>query len=242
MSIIELRNLVFSPSGKNVLEVENLQVEKGEIIGIVGANGAGKSTFLKLISLLQSQTSGEIYYYGKLVNARTVDLTTRRKMSFVLQKAYLFSKTVFENVESGLKMRGVSKQERRRRVENWLDRLNISQLSNRYPGKLSGGEAQRVSLGRALVTEPEILFLDEPFTGLDYPTKIQLLKELREIIAEKKITCFFVSHDLAEINYLTNRLLVFESGQIVQDGITKEVIASPNERADFITRFKEFTL
>lgn len=242
MSIIELKNLVFAPSGKNVLEVKTLKVSKGQVVGIVGANGAGKSTLMKHISLLQEQTAGEIYYSEKLVKAKSVELATRRKMSFVLQQACLFNMTVFENVASGLKMRGVSRPERKERVNVWLEKLNISHLAKRYPGKLSGGEAQRVSLARALVTEPEILFLDEPFTGLDFPTKIQLLKELKEIISENQITCFFVSHDLQEVNFLTDRLLVIENGEIVQDGPTKEVIANPNIKAEFITRFKEFSL
>jgi tungstate transport system ATP-binding protein len=240
--MIKLKNLTFSPSGKCILEIPNLTVKKGQVVGIVGANGAGKSTLLKIVSLLQSQTSGEILYSEKLVHAKNVNLSTRRKMSFVLQQACLFHTTVFENVASGLKMRGMPRSERKEKVNVWLEKLNITHLAKRYPGKLSGGEAQRVSLARALVTEPEILFLDEPFTGLDFPTKIQLLKELKEIIEENQITCFFVSHDLQEVNFITSRLLVLENGKIVQDGPTKEVIANPNKEAEFIVRFKEFAL
>ena len=242
MSIIEIKNLVFSPSGQEVLTVPSLSIEKGQIVGIVGANGSGKSTFMKCIALLQEQTSGEILYAGKVVHSNSVDLETRRKTSFVLQQAFLFNTTVFENVASGLKMRSVPRAERKEQVNIWLNKLNIAHLAKRHPDMLSGGEAQRVSLARALVTDPKILFLDEPFTGLDYPTKIQLLKELKEIITEKQLTCFFVSHDLQEVNFLSERLLVIEKGRIVQDGPTKEVIANPNEEANFIVRFKEFAL
>jgi tungstate transport system ATP-binding protein len=242
MSIIEIKNLVFSPSGEVVLTVPSLSIENGQIVGIVGANGAGKSTLMKCIALLQEQTSGEILYAGKAEHSTSVDLETRRKTSIVLQQACLFNTTVFENVASGLKMRSVPRTERKEQVNIWLNKLNIAHLAKRHPDMLSGGEAQRVSLARALVTDPKILFLDEPFTGLDYPTKIQLLKELKEIITEKKLTCFFVSHDLQEVNFLSERLLVIEKGRIVQDGPTKEVIANPNEEASFIVRFKEFAL
>lgn len=242
MSIIELRNIIFKQNEREILNIPSLKIEKGQIIGVIGANGAGKSTLLKTISLLNAQTAGEIVYSDEVVHSKTVSLQIRRKMSFVLQHAYLFSTTVYENVASGLKIRKLPKSDIDSKVDYWMDKLHISHLSRRHPTKLSGGEAQRVSLARALAPGPEILFLDEPFTGLDFPSKVELIKDLKKIIIENNITCFFISHDLQEIKYLTDRLLVLEKGNIIQDGETSYVIQNPDEKAGFLRQLREFTL
>jgi len=126
-------------------------------------------------------------------------------------------------------------------VAKWLERLSISHLADRPSRQLSGGEAQRVNLARALISEPEVLFLDEPFAGLDYPTKIDLAKQLKEICAGRKILVVFVSHDLQEVKFLTDRLLVMVDGKIVQDDATEAVITTPNQLASpFITKLTDF--
>jgi tungstate transport system ATP-binding protein len=154
-----------------VLEIEQLEVQTGEVLAIVGPNGAGKSTlFLALARLLKTQ-GGEIFFDGRSLGELNL-LSYRRKIALVLQEALLLDASVKENVALGLKFRGLPTHEIEQRVSLWLKRLNIAHLEERPARRLSGGEAQRVSLARAFVLQPELLLLDEPFTSLDSPTAL----------------------------------------------------------------------
>ncbi len=243
MSLIQLKDVTFQPSGMMVLSIPKFEIAFGETVGIIGPNGAGKSTLLKILASLQEPTSGEYRYHNEVIATKQFPLEIRRKMAFVMQQSLLFNTTVFDNVASGLKIRGERKEKISDKVNEWLATLQIDHLARRYCGQLSGGEAQRVNIARALATEPEILFLDEPFSGIDVPSKVDLAIELKRIITERKITIVFVSHDLAEIKFLTERLLYLEAGHVLQDGDTLEVLRYPNESASyFINKLKLFTL
>jgi tungstate transport system ATP-binding protein len=155
-----------------------------------------------------------------------------------MQQSLLLSATVFQNVAVGLKLRNVPKRELKERVDFWLEKFRISHLAKKHAGVLSGGEAQRVNLARAFVLEPEVLFLDEPFSALDFPTKVKLLKDMKEIIQQTNTTTLFISHDMLETKYLTDTLLILKNGEVKQIGPTFEVIAAPNaDTADFLNEW-----
>ena len=148
----------------------------------------------------------------------------------VFQEALLLNTTVFNNVAQGLRLRGFNREEIPQRVNMWLERLGVSRLSRRMPSFLSGGEAQRVNIARAMVLDPDVLFLDEPFTALDFPTRISLLKEMSAILKVSGTTVFFVTHDYNEIPYLTDNTVVMAGGSIRYRGSASELFADGFEK------------
>ncbi len=243
MSLIQLKDVTFQPGQTRILSIPHLAIATGETIGIIGPNGAGKSTLLKILASLEQPSTGAYWYNDKQIPLKNFPIQIRRKMAFVMQRSFLFNTTVFDNIASGLKIRGENKEMITRKVNDWLSALQIEHLAARRCYKLSGGEAQRVNIARALATEPEILFLDEPFSGIDVPSKVDLAIELKRVIEEKQITIVIVSHDLAEVQFLTERLLYLEAGCIAQEGRTRDVLREPNELArPFINKLKMFTL
>lgn len=240
-SLLKLENISYVVQNKQILYIPDLAIHEGEIVGIMGPNGAGKSTLLKLLALLDSPTKGKYYYKNQLISADHVPIQQRRKFAIAMQQSLLLNTTVYQNVAVGLKIRKLPKKTIKEKVERWLDIFHISHLAKKNAHQLSGGEAQRVNLARAFVLDPEVLFLDEPFSALDFPTKIQLLKELKNILQETNTTTVFVSHDLTEIKYITNRLFILMDGTIKQEGETNKVIESPNEKtASFLNEWKSF--
>ncbi|SFQ95519.1 energy-coupling factor ABC transporter ATP-binding protein [Desulfoscipio geothermicus] len=222
--MLRLKDILVVRDKKPILRVNDLGLAQGERLAVIGPNGAGKSTFLKVLALLEQPTAGEIFFRGERVTAKNL-LAFRRRMAVVFQEPLLLNTTVFDNVAQGLKFRGVSGSEAERRVDYWLDRLGIAELRHRRPLHLSGGEAQRVSLARAFVLEPEIIFLDEPFSALDFPTRIDLLEELGALLANTGATAVFVTHDFNEIPHLTDNVAVIDRGQPVYKGALKEILA-----------------
>lgn len=227
---IRLDNIQYTKD-RTILSVPSLSVIQGEILGIMGPNGAGKSTLIKILSCLQAPTSGKLYYKNAELPISKIPLEQRRKWAVVLQQTLIFDTTVFQNVAAGLKIRKISKSEIKQKVNFWLEQFGISHLAKKNAHQLSGGEAQRVNLARALILDPEVLYLDEPFSALDYPTKVKLLKDFKEIIKQTKTTTIFVSHDLTEIQYMSDRLAILIDGKIVQIGSTADVISVPNQFA-----------
>lgn len=209
-----------------VLSVPRIEIDQGEIVGLMGPNGAGKSTLLLLLALLQKPTSGEIMVEGERVTDRNT-LALRRKMAVVFQEPLLLDTSVASNVGTGLGLRGVPRAEKERRVKHWLDRFGILDLASRPAKRLSGGEAQRVSLARAFALNPEILFLDEPFSSLDAPTRQTLLGDLKDILRETNTTTVFVTHDRDEALSLGDRLAVLIAGELRQFDPPGEVLNSP---------------
>lgn len=147
-------------------------------------------------------------------------------------------RSVYDNAALGLRFRGTSRVEIRERVTHWLERLGVAHLTDRPARKLSGGEAQRVSLARAFVLQPNLLLLDEPFTALDSPTRMRLLEDLKSVLSETKMTTIFITHDLQEALKLATRMAVMLEGRIEQSGIPQEVFEQPaNDRvAAFLGR------
>ena len=220
-----LRDVSVRRGGHERLAVDSLDVAAGETLTVVGPNGAGKSTLVQVLALLERPDRGQVLYNGEPVRR---SLGERRRMAVVFQEPLLLDTTVEGNAGTGLAVRGVRGQERRRRVADWLERFGIGHLAGRSARTLSGGEAQRASLARALVLEPEVLFLDEPFAALDAPARQALMDDLERLIPAGTATVF-VTHDRNEALRLGDRLAVLMGGSIRQIGAPSEVFASPTD-------------
>ncbi|WP_251550057.1 ABC transporter ATP-binding protein [Neobacillus muris] len=239
--LLELKNLTFHAQERWILNIPEFSIHKGEFLGIMGPNGAGKSTLLKQLACLESPTSGEIYYEGTSIPAGGAPIELRRKFSIALQQSLLLDGSVFYNVSIGLTLRKVPKSIIKEKVNHWLELFGILHLAKKNALYLSGGEAQRVNLARAMIVEPEILFLDEPFSALDFPTKIKLMEDFKQIMADTKTTAVFVSHDIMEIHYLTNQLAIIVDGEVKQIGPTTQVLKNPNASTQsFLNEWKKF--
>jgi len=222
---IGLRGVKVEKGRRTVLDVESLDVRAGEVLAVVGPNGAGKSTLISVLGLLEKPKRGEVFFAGEPVSGDF--LAYRRRMAVVFQEPLLLDASVESNVGTGLALRGASRDERRARVQAWLARFGIEALAGRSARTLSGGEAQRVSLARALVLEPEVLLLDEPFAGLDAPTRQSLIDDLARVLGETGAATVFVTHDRDEALRLGDRLAVLMDGRVRQEGTPQEIFAGP---------------
>jgi tungstate transport system ATP-binding protein len=210
-------------------------VELAEVLAIIGPNGAGKSTLLRIINLLEKPTKGEIYLDGERIGNSGI-LAERRKMAMVFQDPLLFNQSVFANVAYGLRARRLAEEEIKKKVGAILKKMKIDHLANKPSWQLSGGEAQRVSLARAMVIEPEVLFLDEPFTFLDPPAREAIRNDLVELVRQMNLTTVYVTHDRTEALIVADRIAVMDQGRILQSGSAFDVFNRPvNEAvADFV--------
>lgn len=225
-TLLEIDDLAVRRDGRLVLDIKSLTVQKGEVLAIVGPNGTGKSSLLLALARLLRHETGRIAWEGAPLSAQD-SLAYRRRIALVLQEPLLLDISVFENVALGLRFRGVPGAQITERVDHWLKRVGMGSLRGRAGARLSGGEAQRVSLARAFVLDPELLLLDEPFSALDAPTRLRLLDDLKSILAETGTTTIIITHDLAEAARLANRVAVMLEGQIAQIGSPEEVFAHP---------------
>ena len=224
--MIQIRDLLIQRNGLDALRIDSLDIQRGETLTVVGPNGAGKSTLLLALARLLEPSLGDILYDGKSLK-QWDELEYRRRISFVFQAPLLMDMTVEQNVMLGLKFRGSPKEEMRERAERWMRQLGVESLSKRRAGQLSGGEAQRVSLARAFVLEPELLLLDEPFAALDPPTHAKLLEDLSQILKRDRRTAVFVTHNLNEAARLSHRIAVIVGGMLRQVGTAKQIKAKP---------------
>jgi tungstate transport system ATP-binding protein len=220
-----LRGVTVVRGGRAVLEIDALDARRGEVLAVVGPNGAGKSTLLQVMALLDRPARGEVLFDGAPVRGNP--LAFRRRMAVVFQEPLLLDTTVEENVRSGLALRGVPRGERQQRASEWLARFGVAGLARRSAHTLSGGEAQRTSLARAMALEPEVLLLDEPFAALDTPTREALTDDLDRVLTGSAIATVFVTHDRGEALRLGDRLAVLMGGRIRQEGSPGEIFAGP---------------
>jgi tungstate transport system ATP-binding protein len=228
--MIQIRDLVINRNGGSVLQIGSLDIQRGETLTVVGPNGAGKSTLLLALARLLKPSSGDIFYDGKPLRQLN-ELEYRRRISFVFQAPLLMDMTVEQNVALGLKFRGTHGREREKRVEEWMRHLGVETLAKRRAGQLSGGEAQRVSLARAFVLEPELLLLDEPFSALDPPTRSRLIQDLYDLLEGSHRTAVFVTHNLAEAAKLSHRIAVIIGGVLRQVGTAEQIKSNPADEA-----------
>jgi tungstate transport system ATP-binding protein len=234
--VLEVHDVAVSYGGRTVLDVPHLAVRKGEILTLVGRNGSGKTTLLRLLGLLIRPDRGRVILGGEEVDfgsARRL-LELRRRMAGVMQEPLLCRMSVRRNVALGLGFRRLPKTEIAERTSVWLERLAISHLGDRRASTLSGGEARRVSLARAMTLDPEVLFLDEPFAALDAPTRQSLLQEFRAVLTDAGVTSVFATHDRGEALSLGDRVAVLIDGNVAQIGSTEAVFSRP-DRVDVAT-------
>jgi len=227
-TLLGVHDLIVKRGDQTVLQVGSLDIHEGEVLAVIGPNGAGKSTLLLVLARLLHPQAGEVIFRGSTIEHEN-DLIYRRRIALVLQEPLLMHQSVFDNVASGLRFRGLPRQVVRQRTDEWLKRLDILQLRNRPAHRLSGGEAQRTSLARAFVLQPELLLLDEPFSALDAPTRSRLLQDLHSLLSQTNITTVFITHDLDEALLLGDRVAVLLGGVLRQVGRPQDVFTAPSD-------------
>ena len=221
---VDIQNLSFRYSKKQppVIDRFSFSIEKGGIVGIVGASGSGKSTLLRLLAGLEDPTAGSIELDGRLiVGDKTYIEAEKRGVGMVFQNYALFPHlTVSENICFGLHK--MKRSEKKKRLDEMLELVKLQDFAKRYPHELSGGQQQRVALARALAPSPSILLMDEPFSNLDTNLKSLIRMEVRDILRKANITCLFVSHDQADVDAICDRTIYIDCATYV--GSDKESI------------------
>lgn len=209
----------------------SLSLAPGEVTALLGPNAAGKTTLLRALAGLEPLSGGSVVLDGEVLEDRAAGIRVppeRRPVGVVFQDHLLFPHlSVVDNVAFGLRSRGVRRAEARRRARGWLERVGAGHRHAARPAELSGGEAQRVALARALAVEPRLLLLDEPLTALDATTRTEVRRELRRHLASFAGMAVLVTHDPLEAAGLAHRLVVVESGSVVQSGSLAEMTARP---------------
>ena len=227
-------------SGQKVLNNLSLEIQKGEVVALIGSSGAGKSTFLRSLNYLEAPDSGRIKIDDFEVDFEHITqdqiLTLRRKLAMVFQQFSLFGrKTALENVKEGLiVVKGLSDQEATKIAREELAKVGLSDRENHYPRHLSGGQKQRVALARALAMKPEVLLLDEPTSALD-PELVGEVEKSIANAAKSGQTMVLVSHDMSFVAQVADKVLFLDKGRIIESGTPEEIMQHPKEE-----RTKEF--
>lgn len=219
-----------SQGESEVLKNINLKIEKGDIFGIIGFSGAGKSTMIRCLNRLEEPTSGSILIGDKDITLLSKNelREVRKKIGIIFQQFNLFdSMTVFENVAFSLKVAGYPKEKIKSRVHEILDLVELTDKIQAYPAQLSGGQKQRVGIARALANEPDVLLSDEATSALDPQTTYSILELLKNINKKLEITIVLITHELDVVKYICNNMAVIENGEIVESGTTDSVFLNP---------------
>ena len=215
--LFQLTHLTKTYNGRRVLNIPELDLEKGVIYGLLGPNGSGKTTLLEILSLLIPPTSGRIRYEDMDIAFSGKHRTAlRREIVMVQQNPILFSTTVRKNLEFGLKIRGVASEAREKIIDESLDMVRMSDFSSAPAQKLSGGETQRVAIARALVCSPKVIFFDEPTANVDVENQGVIERIIGEINDQKEISVMFTTHNMAQAAKLSKRVISLFAGEVVQ--------------------------
>ncbi|HGI0027604.1 TPA: glycine betaine/L-proline ABC transporter ATP-binding protein [Streptococcus pyogenes] len=233
---------IFKKTGATVGVYDaSFEVKKGEIFVIMGLSGSGKSTLVRMLNRLIEPSAGSILLEGKDISTMSADQlreVRRHDINMVFQSFALFPhKTILENTEFGLELRGVPKEDRQRLAEKALDNSGLLDFKDQYPNQLSGGMQQRVGLARALANSPKILLMDEAFSALDPLIRREMQDELLDLQDSMKQTIIFISHDLNEALRIGDRIALMKDGQIMQIGTGEEILTNPAN--DFVREFVE---
>lgn len=227
--MIEYKNVVLRYTEKDILKDVNLRIEDGEFMVLVGPSGSGKTTMLKMINRLLEPTDGNIYMDGKRIKDYA-ERELRLSTGYVLQAIALFPNlTVAENIALIPEMKSWSKEQISSKTEELLAKVGLpaAEYANRMPSELSGGEQQRIGIVRAIIGEPKILLMDEPFSALDAISRKQLQALTKDLHKEFGMTTIFVTHDTDEALKLGDRIAVLQEGEIVQVADSKAILAQP---------------
>lgn len=241
--MIELKNLykIYNTEGGKVEAVKDvtININKGEIYGIIGFSGAGKSTLVRCINLLERPTKGQVIIDGRDLNTLSNKnlREERKKIGMIFQHFNLMkSRTVFENIAYPLKGNGYSKEEIQSKVISLLKLVELEDKANAYPSQLSGGQKQRVGIARALANDPKVLLCDEATSALDPQTTKSILKLLKEVNRKFGITIVIITHEMQVVKEICTRAAVMENGRVVEEGNIFKVFSEPREKItrDFI--------
>lgn len=223
--IIEIKDMTWVQQDQLILNIPYFSLDSEESVSLMGPNGAGKSSLLSIMAGLQNSTSGTVSLFGK--NIKEISpLELHRRVSFVFQKPMMLDLTVMENLELGLKFRGMKRKERDKKIEPWLEKMHITHLLKKRAHVLSGGEAQRVAIAQALVVEPEIVFLDEPFANLDKKIRQELMVEIGTLLKKQKISTVMVTHHKSEAAAMSSSIYYMEDGEILD----REILPADKEK------------
>jgi len=223
---------------KTILDIQDLEIQKGLIYSLSGPNGAGKTTLLNILSFLDIPSTGTMTFKGKPVLFHETSLQLLRRRAILLdQHPILFTTTVFKNLEFGLKLRKITKTNRKRVIEESLDMVGLSHFMHEPAVGLSGGETQRVALARIIALSPEVLLCDEPTSSVDNENRNKIINLLKRINREKKVSIVFTSHDTQHTSLLADKTLHLSLGKHITGGhenIFQGVIMSTDKKADLI--------
>lgn len=235
MSLLELVKISksFENSKAPIIEDISFSLNQGEFVTLLGPSGCGKTTILRIIAGLEIPDTGDIYLNEKQINGKNLFIPPYlRNIGMVFQNYALFPHlTVKENILFGVKDKAI----RDSILNEIIKEINLKGLEHRYPSELSGGEQQRVALGRALAQKPSIILLDEPFSSLDAQLKHSMRDELKEIIQEANTTAIFVTHDQSDALAMSNKIIVLDKGHIQQIGTPQQVYFEPSSK--FVSTF-----
>ena len=236
-TMIEIRNLskYFSTENGDFVAINdiNLSIEDGDIFGIIGMSGAGKSTLIRCINLLEKPSEGEIVIDGQDITTLEGKelLTLRRKIGMVFQRFnLLMQRTIRDNVAFPLEVAGVEKTQRLERVDELLEIVGLTSKARSYPVQLSGGQQQRVSIARALANHPSLLLCDEPTSALDSLTTNSILKLLKDINHKLGVTIIIITHEIAVVEKICNKVAIIDESRIIEQGLVKDVINNPQQQ------------
>ncbi|MED3652336.1 ABC transporter ATP-binding protein [Heyndrickxia sporothermodurans] len=230
---VEIKGAIKQFGPNVVLNGIDLEVKQGELLTLLGPSGCGKTTTLNLIAGFLEADQGDVYIKGKKVNKIP---PYKRDLGMVFQTYSLFPHmTVYENLNFGLKLRKVAKEEQKKKIERALELVKMSGLEHRYPRELSGGQRQRVAISRALVVEPELLLLDEPLSNLDAKLRHELRTEIKRLQKEIGVTTIFVTHDQEEALSMSDRVVVMNAGKIEQISTPTSIYDHPE--SEFVFQF-----
>jgi len=228
--VLEASDLEVRRGGGFRLQVPGLQIAEGETLAVLGPNGAGKSTLLETLALLRRPDRGEVRVLGSAAAGSAARLVLRRCFGLAMQDPFLLLGSVLDNVALPLRLRGLARPEARRAARPWMRKLGVEHLAERPARALSGGEARRASLARALVTEPALLLLDEPFSALDPPARDAIIRDFQDALGARTAV-LLVTHDRYEALAIARRVAVLEAGRLLQIGPTQEVFSRPADAA-----------
>lgn len=233
--MIEIVNVtkVFDDGKQKVEAVKNvnLRINKGEIYGIIGYSGAGKSTLIRCINLLERPTAGKVLFKGEdLTLLKEKELrTSRRKIGMIFQQFNLLqSRNVYQNIAYPLKGSNLSKENKRKKVLGLLELVGLEDKVTAYPSQLSGGQKQRVGIARALANDPEVLLCDEATSALDPKTTKSILSLLKELRSKLDLTIILITHEMAVIKEICDRVSVMEDGEVIEEGTIVNVFSEPS--------------
>ena len=238
MSIISLQGVskeFNTRAGKvNALSNINLEVEEGDIYGIIGLSGAGKSTLVRCMNLLEIPTEGKVVFDGEeLTDRKRKDLNSKRKEIAMIFQQFnlLMQRNVLRNVSFPLEIGGVPKKEAEKRAAELLELVDLKDRALSYPSQLSGGQKQRVAIARALSTNPKVLLCDEATSALDPDTTKSILRLLKKINSDYKITIIVITHEMEVVRQICNKVAIIEKGEIVESGTVESVFKRPKSQA-----------